>query len=433
MRFPCMTAARRFDAHAHVAFWIGGERVGWLRSADVPFARALARRFSTSRPVPAARASRCGRALDSVGRRSEALGVVIGALARRWTDSRLARRDLCDPQRIRRAAARVYRAARRPRFFGTMTYAAHLNGIVECAADGPRSWIARPQRDQGGRSGHVRQHGGGRDRLGLRNRGDAHQGMLGRGAAFRRTSPRTRYRGARLTCFNRFPEGTQAEQIFVYDLTLPADFVPRIPGWRSERTGSAGEHRRHHALDRRRRDDGRCVSRDPRLPATPDRGSLRTPRASPASTHCSRHLPDGRQASSCTTYKTNHASGKGVTRDVDRSTALFSKLSCGDRPGIVHAVSGFLFERGQQHSRLRPVRRQPYRASFFMRVHFQQVGGDPGLDALRQYVRRAGRTVRDALGTARCVGEAAHRHHGVEDRTLPERPAVPSSDWTASH
>ncbi|WP_206997343.1 formyltetrahydrofolate deformylase [Trinickia mobilis] len=58
------------------------------------------------------------------------------------------------------------------------------------------------------------------------------------------------------------------------------------------------------------------------------------------------------------------------------------KLSCPDRPGIVHAVSGFLFERGSNI--LDSAQFGDSRTGeFFMRVHFQQVGGDPGLDALR--------------------------------------------------
>ncbi|WEY39085.1 formyltetrahydrofolate deformylase [Paraburkholderia sp. SUR17] len=58
------------------------------------------------------------------------------------------------------------------------------------------------------------------------------------------------------------------------------------------------------------------------------------------------------------------------------------KLSCADRPGIVHAVSGFLFERGANI--LDSAQFGDSRTGdFFMRVHFQQVGGDPGVEALR--------------------------------------------------
>ncbi|PXW29307.1 formyltetrahydrofolate deformylase [Paraburkholderia caballeronis] len=57
-------------------------------------------------------------------------------------------------------------------------------------------------------------------------------------------------------------------------------------------------------------------------------------------------------------------------------------LACADRPGIVHAVSGFLFERGSNILDSAQFG-DSHTGAFFMRVHFQQVGGDPGLDALR--------------------------------------------------
>ncbi|HTJ92209.1 MAG TPA: formyltetrahydrofolate deformylase [Pararobbsia sp.] len=57
-------------------------------------------------------------------------------------------------------------------------------------------------------------------------------------------------------------------------------------------------------------------------------------------------------------------------------------LSCADRPGIVHAVSGFLFERGANILDSAQFGDR-YTGEFFMRVHFQQIGGDPGEDKLR--------------------------------------------------
>ncbi len=62
--------------------------------------------------------------------------------------------------------------------------------------------------------------------------------------------------------------------------------------------------------------------------------------------------------------------------------SFYLKLSCPDRPGIVHAVSGFLFTRGANI--LDSAQFGDSRTGeFFMRMHFQQVGGDPGIDALR--------------------------------------------------
>jgi formyltetrahydrofolate deformylase len=57
-------------------------------------------------------------------------------------------------------------------------------------------------------------------------------------------------------------------------------------------------------------------------------------------------------------------------------------LSCADRPGIVHSVSGFLFERGANILDSAQFGDR-YTGEFFMRVHFQQIGGDPGEERLR--------------------------------------------------
>jgi len=59
------------------------------------------------------------------------------------------------------------------------------------------------------------------------------------------------------------------------------------------------------------------------------------------------------------------------------------KLSCADQPGIVHAVSGFLFERGGNILDSAQFG-DSHTGEFFMRVHFQQAGDAPGRDALRE-------------------------------------------------
>jgi len=58
------------------------------------------------------------------------------------------------------------------------------------------------------------------------------------------------------------------------------------------------------------------------------------------------------------------------------------KLSCPDRPGIVHAVSGFLYERGSNILDSAQFG-DASTGEFFMRVHFQH-DGDPGLVDLRE-------------------------------------------------
>ena len=74
------------------------------------------------------------------------------------------------------------------------------------------------------------------------------------------------------------------------------------------------------------------------------------------------------------------------------------KLSCADRPGIVHAVSGFLFERGSNILDSAQFG-DSHTGEFFMRVHFQQVGGDPGLEALRTVVQHARGTASACAGS----------------------------------
>jgi formyltetrahydrofolate deformylase len=58
-------------------------------------------------------------------------------------------------------------------------------------------------------------------------------------------------------------------------------------------------------------------------------------------------------------------------------------LACADRPGIVHAVSGFLFERGSNILDSAQFG-DSHTGEFFMRVHFQRVGGDPGIASLSE-------------------------------------------------
>lgn len=142
MTFPCIAAARRFDPAAHLRFEIAGRQVGWVRRADVA---KLARwpdvfELSDARVVLSAR-------YDTVDARSMALASAIGALAAEgaipgWRDEIYAIRNRFDDPPL----AYIERAA--ARFFGTQTYAVHLNGIVEyAAAPGapavPQMWLGR--------------------------------------------------------------------------------------------------------------------------------------------------------------------------------------------------------------------------------------------------------------------------------------------------
>src|SRR5213595_3484639 len=64
------------------------------------------------------------------------------------------------------------------------------------------------------------------------------------------------------------------------------------------------------------------------------------------------------------------------------NTGFILTLSCPDQPGIVHAVSGLLFQHGcnivdsDQYG-------DEYAGRFFMRVHFTPAAGGPDLDTLK--------------------------------------------------
>ncbi|MFM0738431.1 DUF4743 domain-containing protein [Paraburkholderia xenovorans] len=230
MTLPCITAARRFDVHAHLPFWIEGEQVGWIRSADV---RLLAR-WPDVFDIDAARVMLAA-AFDTVDLRSAALGSVIGALAAEgripgWRNETYAIRNAFDAPPL----AYIERAA--SRFFGTLTYAVHLNGVVEYADGAPQLWIARRSDTKATDPGML---------------DNVVAGGIGWGFGIEATIVKECWEEAGIPeeiaarvvagrtahVLQSLPEGTQAEQIFIYDLALPADFAPR------NQDGEVGEHR----------------------------------------------------------------------------------------------------------------------------------------------------------------------------------------------
>ena len=230
MTLPCITAARRFDAQAHRPFWIDAQQVGWIRATDVP----LLARWPDVFDIDATRVALSSR-FDSVDLRSAALGAVIGALAADgripgWRDETYAIRNAFDAPPL----AYIERAA--SRFFGTMTYAVHLNGVVEYADGAPQLWIARRSDTKATDPGML---------------DNVVAGGIGWGFGVAATIVKECWEeagipeqiaasatpGRTLHVLQSLPEGTQAERIFVYDLALPADFAPR------NQDGEVGEHR----------------------------------------------------------------------------------------------------------------------------------------------------------------------------------------------
>jgi 8-oxo-dGTP pyrophosphatase MutT (NUDIX family) len=239
MTLPCLTAARRFDAAAHRPFWIGVEQVGWIRASDVPLLERWPDVFDIDAGNDSARVT-LSAAFNTVDLRSAALGSVIGALAAEgripgWRNETYAIRNAFDAPPL----AYIERAA--SRFFGTMTYAVHLNGVVEYADGGaplgaPQLWIARRSHTKATDPGML---------------DNVVAGGIGWGFGIDETIVKECWEEAGIPAeiaacavagrvahvLQSLPEGTQAEQIFIYDLALPADFAPR------NQDGEVGEHR----------------------------------------------------------------------------------------------------------------------------------------------------------------------------------------------
>lgn len=238
MTLPCITAARRFDVSVHLPFWIGAERVGWIRQAD---ARLLAR-WPDVFEIDGAGVALSAK-FDNPTARSAALGAVIGALAAEgripgWRDETYAIRNAFEAPPL----AYIERAA--SRFFGTMTYAVHLNGVVEYAgsssgsssSSAPQLWIARRSETKATDPGML---------------DNVVAGGIGWGFGIEATIVKECWEEAGIEAeiasravlgrtahvLQSLPEGTQAEQIFIYDLALPEDFVPH------NQDGEVGEHR----------------------------------------------------------------------------------------------------------------------------------------------------------------------------------------------
>ena len=135
--------------------------------------------------------------------------------------------------------AYIERAA--SRFFGTMTYAVHLNGVVEYA-DGalskgaPQLWIARRSDTKATDTGMLDNVVAGGIGWGFGVEATIikecwEEAGIPEEIAARAVAGRTAH------VLQSLPEGTQAEQVFIYDLVLPPDVAPR------NQDGEVGEHR----------------------------------------------------------------------------------------------------------------------------------------------------------------------------------------------
>ncbi|MGO4305344.1 DUF4743 domain-containing protein [Cupriavidus sp. RAF12] len=235
-RVTAGVAARSpFDSSAHLRLMVEGRQVGWLSRRHADMLNSM-----TGMPGAGSLLARVGEGAVTLlpgcpdfDTRSATLAILARQLAdaghlRGWRNELFA----VTPAPEAPALAVIERAA--ARFLGLLTFASHMNGII----DGERAlWISRrsPAKavDPGMWDNLVA--GGmpaGSDPLEtLIRECDEESGIPPALAA------RAEAHGV-IDVLREIPEGVQWERVYVYDLSLPPDFVPH------NRDGEVAEHRR---------------------------------------------------------------------------------------------------------------------------------------------------------------------------------------------
>ena len=231
MNLPCIAHARRFEPCEHRPFFMASVQVGWIRESDV----GLLTRWSDVFEIDATRVTLAARFDANADSRSAALGAVIGALAGQgripgWRDETYAIRNTFEAAPL----AYIERAA--SRFFGTMTYAVHLNGVVKYADRAPQLWIARRSETKATDPGMLDNVVAGGIAWGLSIE-ETIVKECWEEAGIEASLAKRAEPGRTVHVLQSLPEGTQAEQVFIYDLPLPEDFAPR------NQDGEVGAHR----------------------------------------------------------------------------------------------------------------------------------------------------------------------------------------------
>lgn len=238
-RIAASLAARSgFDAAAKLRLMADGRQVGWLPRAHAGILRGFGAVLGPERPLAdgsVAVALLPGR--DDFDARSAALQTLSRQLAdaghvRGWRDELFAVTAALNAP----AVAVVERAA--ARFLGLLTFASHMNGIVDGAAGGqPALWISR-------RSPAKAVDPGMWDNLvaGGMPHGSDPLATLVRECEEESGIPPALARGVQahgmIEVLRDLPEGVQWEQVYVYDLLLPPGFTPH------NQDGEVSEHRR---------------------------------------------------------------------------------------------------------------------------------------------------------------------------------------------
>lgn len=212
-------AARDFNPARFLPFEVGEQRAGWIRRDLVQ----LLRRWPETFKITEGRVYLVASLADEPAR-TAALARVTPLLERegafsRWRDETYAIRSR--PQdaplfHIERAAVR---------FFGLTSAAAHLNGYAQ-GADGLRIWIARRSEGKSIDPGMLDTLVGG----GVPSGQDAWQALLREcheEAGIAQALASRAVAAGMLEVRHEVREGLHSEILYVHDLEVPADFLPR--------------------------------------------------------------------------------------------------------------------------------------------------------------------------------------------------------------
>lgn len=232
-----LAARSGFDAAAKLRLMVAGQQVGWLPRAHAAILRGMGAILGPDDPLAdGTTAVELLPGRNDFDARSAALQALARQLAdaghvRGWRDELFAVTPALDAP----ALAVVERAA--ARFLGLLTFASHMNGIVDGDVDGgPALWISR-------RSPAKSVDPGMWDNLvaGGMPHGSDPLATLVRECEEESGIPPALAQGAQahgmIEVLRDLPEGVQWEQVYVYDLLLPPGFTPR------NQDGEVSEHR----------------------------------------------------------------------------------------------------------------------------------------------------------------------------------------------
>ncbi|MGY2491146.1 DUF4743 domain-containing protein [Cupriavidus sp. CP313] len=233
-----LAARSGFDAAAKLRLVVAGQQVGWLPRAHAAILRGMGAILGPDeRLADGTTAVELLPGRNDFDARSAALQALARQLAdaghvRGWRDELFAVTPALDAP----ALAVVERAA--ARFLGLLTFASHMNGIVDGdVGGGPALWISR-------RSPAKSVDPGMWDNLvaGGMPHGSDPLATLVRECEEESGIPPALAQGAQahgmIEVLRDLPEGVQWEQVYVYDLLLPPGFTPR------NQDGEVSEHRR---------------------------------------------------------------------------------------------------------------------------------------------------------------------------------------------